>query len=104
MTADTRTGKNGFDPMAYTAIYYPCNHETPATIIGTFWTRNDAVTACASHFHREHAETRNTQDLDTYAAYPFDRGQLCKWNDNDPVTVIGANGRFHQYTITPKGD
>ena len=89
--------------MTYTAIYYQCNGETPATIIGTFWTRSDAVTACASHFRREHAETRNTQDLDTYAAYQFDSGQLCKWNDNDPVTVIGANGRFHQYTITPKG-
>ena len=90
--------------MTFTALYYPCNGETPATIIGTFWTRSDAVTACASHFRREHAETQNSQDRDTYAAYHFDRGQLCKWNDNDPVTVIGANGRFHQYTITTKGE
>ena len=102
--ADTRTVKNGCNNMTYTAIYTPCNHETPATIIGTFWTRNDAKMACRDHFHREHAETRNSEDRDAFAAYHFDRGKLCKWNDDAPVTVIGANGRFHQYTITPKGE
>lgn len=102
--ADTLTGKNGCDPMTYTAIYYPCNHETPATIIGTFLTRSDAVTACRDHFYREHAETRNSRDMDALAAYHFDRGQLSQWTGKDPATVIGANGRFHQYTITPKGE
>ena len=90
--------------MTFTALYYPCNHETPATIIGTYWTRGDAVTACRDHFHREHAETQNSEDRDAFAAYHFDRGQLYKWNDDAPVTVIGANGHFHQYTITPKGE
>ena len=104
MTADTLTVKNGCDPMTYTALYYPCNGETPATIIGTFRTRNDAATACRDHFDREHDETQNTEDRDVFAAYHFDRGKLCKWNDNGPLTVIGANGRFHQYTITPKGE
>ena len=90
--------------MTYTAKYAPCNGEAPATIIGTYWTRGDATTACRDHFHREHAETQSSEDRDAFAAYHFDRGQLYKWNDDAPVTVIGANGRFHQYTITPKGE
>ena len=90
--------------MTYTAKYTPCDGHTPATIIGTFWTRSDAVAACRDHFHREHVETRSAQNRGTFAAYQFDRGQLHNWNDNDPVTVIGANGRFHQYTITPEGN
>ena len=88
--------------MTFTAKYAPCNGETPATTIGTFWTRGDAITACAAHFHQEHAETRENDNLETLTAYHFDRGQLHKWTDGDPVTVIGANGRFHQYTITPE--
>ena len=87
--------------MTYTAKYTPCNGEEPATIIGTFWTQSDATMACRDHFHHEHAETRNAEDRDVFAAYNFDRGQLHKWMDDGPITVIGTNGRFHQYTITP---
>ena len=90
--------------MTYTAKYTPCDGKTPATILGTFWTQSDARMSCRDHFYREHAETRSAQDLDAFAAYHFDRGQLHKWTHNDPVIVIGANGRFSQYTITPEGN
>ena len=90
--------------MTYTAKYTPCNGHTPATIIGTVRTQSGARMSCRDHFHREHAETRNTEDRDVFAAYHFDRGQLYNWNDNDPIAVIGTNGYLHQYTITPEGN
>ena len=90
--------------MTFNAYYTQCNGETETICIGKFYTRHDAATACATHFHREHAETRNTQDRDVFAAYHFDRGQLAKWCDLDPLTVIGTNGRFHQYAITMQGE
>ena len=82
--------------MSYRAVHADTNGTI--TIIGDYWTREDAVTSCAAD-HTLTWENAIGQDKYLDPSHAYDRGQFSQWDGRPRLYVSLPDGGTAHYDI-----